>query len=77
MGEGRIRTEPEEGEEGTATLEVISPQRVSVPAGGQGAGDSGSQDERPTHGSGVAVPGDASSLPNGKGMTRKVCEISG
>lgn len=35
MGEGRIRTEPEEGEEGTATLEVISPQRVSVPAGGQ------------------------------------------
>lgn len=34
-GEGRIRAEPEKGEEGTATLEVISPRRVRVPAGGQ------------------------------------------
>lgn len=38
MGEGRIRAEPEEGEEGekgAATLEVISPRRVKVPVGGQ------------------------------------------
>lgn len=35
MGEGRIRAEPEEGEKGAATLEVISPQRVRVPVGGQ------------------------------------------
>lgn len=35
LGEGRIRAETEEGEEGAATLEVISPRRVRVPAGGQ------------------------------------------
>lgn len=35
MGEGRIRAEPEEGEEGAATVEAISPRRARVPAGGQ------------------------------------------
>lgn len=48
---------------------MISPRESQGAGRWPGAGDSGSQDERPTHRSGVAVPGDASSLPNGKGMT--------
>lgn len=35
MGEGRTGAEPEEGEEGAVTLEVISPRRVRVPVGDQ------------------------------------------
>lgn len=40
-----------------------------MPAGGQALElNSRSQDERPPCGNGIAVPGDASSLPKGKEM---------
>lgn len=70
MGEGSIRAEPEEGRRGRRS-HIRSEFAAESQGAGRwsGAGASGSQDERPPHGSGVAVPGDASSLPKGKGMT--------
>lgn len=68
VGGGRIRAEHEEG---AATLEVISPREAGcLPVARRWSYiNSGSQDERVPCGNGIAVPGDASSLPKGKEMT--------